>query len=93
MNFNNPRINRVIGYVILFAGLIPAGTGMTFIKFDINGTLGFVLTVLGFALMVLSVFWMIKKVRCPWCGALLPLKLYPIKRCPYCKHETDDYRE
>lgn len=80
----DPRICRLIGYVMLFMGF----------GFVIGGTMcgggvpGIILYVIAGLFCISSLVWMIMKVRCPHCGALLHLKLYDISRCPYCHRST-----
>lgn len=80
----DPKINRIIGYVILFIGFGFVITG------TISGGIFLVIFyILGGLFVVASTVWMIMKVRCPHCGALLHLKLYNIDRCPRCGKSTD----
>lgn len=68
----NPRINRLIGYVIMFFGFsvfykgAHAGTAP-------NGVDGYDYFVLGIGLiLVVAAFaWMLLKVRCPHCNGIL----------------------
>ncbi len=80
----DPRVNRIIGYVIFFiaCGFMIAGTVS-------GGVFMAVFYVLGGLFALVSVVWMVMKVRCPHCGALLYLKLYNIDRCPQCGKSTD----
>ena len=87
----NPRINRAIGYIILCIGFAVFGIGcMMYYKSDTSVVLGVIVCIIGVLLFVFSTIWMIKKVRCPHCNALLHLKLYPVSTCPYCGKRTDD---
>ncbi len=81
---NDPKINRIIGYIVLFIGFgfVIAGT----VCGDILKIIFYVIAAL---LIAGSFVWMIMKVRCPHCGALLHLKLYSIARCPHCGKNTD----
>ena len=89
----DPRKARVIGYIILFASFPFFGTGAVMLEIW-GGVLSMLLFLVGAVLVTVSVIWMIRKVRCPHCGALLHLKLYDISRCPYCNKSTDpDSRE
>ena len=82
----NPRTAR---YIILLVGIIIFGTGCVFVNFE-NTVSGIILCIIAVPVLIASVVWMIKKVRCPHCGALLHLRLYPISKCPYCGKNTDD---
>jgi len=80
----DPKINRIIGYVIFLAACI------FFIMGTVSGgPLMIVFYIIGGVIAAASVVWMIMKVRCPHCGALLHLKLYNIDRCPVCGKSTD----
>ena len=85
---NKPRVNRVIGYVILFLGFLFIIMG-TVCRDRGDGIFSIVCYVFGGLLDVFSVVWMVLKVRCPHCGAILHFKLYDIRRCPYCGRSTD----
>jgi len=80
----NPKINRIIGYVIFFiaCAMFIMGTMS-------SDPLRTVLYIIGGIIAAVSVVWMVMKVRCPHCGALLHLKLYNIDRCPQCGRSTD----
>lgn len=86
----NPKVNRFIGYVILFVGFFFFYKG-----FHANTALdsvnGYDAKLVGIAviLMLVSFGWMLMKVRCPHCGQLLDLKLNNISVCPYCGKMTD----
>lgn len=86
----NPKLNRGIGYIILFIGFtifykgFHAGTAPD----GVNGTNPLVIAI-GLGFVIGSLVWMIFKVRCPHCGKLLELKLYNIDRCPYCGRFID----
>lgn len=87
-NMNDPRVNRLIGYVIFFSSMPFFGAAVVLTEVA-GGILSMLLLLIGAALFAASVIWMIRKVRCPHCGALLHLKLYSIRRCPYCGRDTD----
>ncbi len=86
----NPRINRILGYIVMFAGFFTvligshAGTAPD----GVNGYNYFVFGA-GLILVIASFVWMILKVRCPHCNRLLHLKLRRIDVCPYCGKRTD----
>ena len=80
---NDPKINRIVGYVIFFIACIIFVLGTVS-----GGPLKVVLYIIGGVIAAASVVWMILKVRCPHCGALLHLKLYNIDRCPRCGKST-----
>lgn len=90
MNLNNPRINRIIGYLIMFVAFVPFTLGYKMVSSGIMIIVGIVILTIGILLLCASVVWVFKKVRCPHCNALLHLKLYPISKCPYCGKRTDD---
>lgn len=85
----NPRINRLLGYVVMFIGFIVfykgnhAGTAP-------NGVDGYdyPTIVMGLLLVIAAFVWMFLKVRCPHCNGLLNLKLGNIDVCPHCGKET-----
>ena len=79
----DPKINRFIGYVIFFTACIFMIVGTVS-----GGVLLVVFYILAGIFAVTSLVWMIMKVRCPHCGALLHLKLYNIDRCPQCGKST-----
>lgn len=87
---NNPKINRLIGYIVLFIGFaifykgFHAGTAAD----GINGT-DPVLIGVSILLILGAAIWMFLKVRCPHCNALLNPKLTNINRCPHCGRSTD----
>lgn len=85
---NNPKINRIVGYVFLFfvfflfyKGFKPVGLTDNIADAD------FVLLALAVGFLVGSTVWMI--IRCPHCNKLLHLKLYNIDVCPHCGKPTD----
>lgn len=86
----NPKINRIIGYIVMFIGFYVfykgchAGTAA-------NGVDGYDYFVIGIGLLlVIGAFvWMLLKVRCPYCNGLLNLKLADISVCPYCGKKTE----
>ena len=84
----NPRTARLIGYVIFFASVPLFGFAAVLTEVW-GGLLSMLLLVAGGVLFAFSIVWMIRKVRCPHCGQLLHLKLYDIRRCPYCGKNTD----
>lgn len=87
---NNPKINRLIGYIILFIGFFLFYRGFKPVGVSDNiADADFVLLTLAVILLVGSTVWMIKKVRCPHCNKLLHLKLYNIDVCPHCGKSTD----
>lgn len=81
----NPNLNRLIGFIILFAGIILFGIGFAapyiILKVLLCGV--------GIVLFVGSLIWDIKKVRCPYCNALLSLKIWYDVKCPYCGKRID----
>ena len=87
----NPTTNRTIGYIILFAGfsLLFWGTHYPTSEDPFNGKSP-VLIVLAVILFIAVTVWMIMKVRYPYCGKLLELKLYNIDRCRYCGKKTNE---
>lgn len=90
MGMNNPKINRLIGYIFLFIGFFLFYKGVKPVSLTDNiADADFVLLVLSFVFLIGSIVWMIKKVRCPHCNNLLHLKLYNIDVCPHCGKSTD----
>ena len=91
MNPNNPTHNKIIGYLIMILGFIFFVVGVPIaLSTGIIRLLGEIICAIGIALLIASTVWMYKKVRCPHCGALLNLKIWPIRKCPYCGKRTDD---
>lgn len=84
----SPRKARLIGYIILFASFPFFGMAVG-LKEVAGGLLSMLFIIIGAVGVIVSTVWSIRKVRCPHCNALLPLKLYPISRCPYCGKSTD----
>ncbi|MBR6939667.1 MAG: hypothetical protein IKH65_02565 [Clostridia bacterium] len=85
---NTPRKCRRTGYVILFTGVVLFALGLYPRNF--GGRANVFLVIVSLIIIAASVMWMVKKVRCPHCGALLHLKLYNIDVCPYCGKNTDN---
>ncbi len=85
---NTPQKCRRTGYVILFTGVVLFALGLY--PRNTGGKANVFLVIVSLILIAASVVWMIKKVRCPHCGALLHLKLYNIAVCPYCGKNTDN---
>lgn len=87
----NPKINRTIGYIILFSGFgffykgLHSGT----LEDGIN-SMNLLLVIIAIVFIVFSIIWMILKVRCPHCNRLLNLKLWNIDYCPFCGKRTDE---
>lgn len=86
----NPKINRLIGYVLMFAGFFVwyKGFHSSTAQDPINGLDPF-LIVISLIMVIGAIVWMILKVRCPHCNKLLNLKLGNIDICPYCGKRTD----
>ncbi|MBQ9603932.1 MAG: hypothetical protein IJR45_00815 [Firmicutes bacterium] len=82
----NPNINRLIGFIILFAGFAVFGIGWV-LPYIILKVL---LCGAGIAMFIGSLIWDIKKVRCPYCNALLSLKIWYDVKCPYCGERIDN---
>ncbi len=85
---NTPRKCRRTGHVIMFTGIVLFALGLYPRNF--GGKANVFLVILSLIIIAASVVWMIKKVRCPHCGALLHLKMYNIDVCPYCGKNTDN---
>ena len=85
----NPRINRILGYIVMFAGffLVLKGSHAGTAPDGVNGYNYYVFGT-GLLLVIAAAVWMILKVRCPHCKRLLHLKLYSIDVCPYCGKNT-----
>lgn len=86
----NPKINRIIGYIILFIGFglfykgFHAGTAPD----GVNGVDAFTVVV-ACIFIVGAIVWTILKVRCPHCNGMLNPKLTNIDVCPFCGKSTD----
>ena len=85
----NPKLNRFIGYVVLFIGFFVFYKGFhsSTVIDPVNGHDPFLIGI-SIVIIVASFIWMILKVRCPHCNALLDLKLRNIDKCPYCGKDT-----
>ena len=88
MNNMNPKLARVIGYAVMFAGFICVGIGTACLNI-LEGIVSITIYCFAGFLLMVSVIWMIRKVRCPHCGRLLHLKLYDISVCQHCGRSTD----
>ncbi len=86
----NPKINRLIGYIILFVGFVLFYRGFHYPTENdpVNGHNAVLITVAS-VMIIGAVFWMVLKVRCPHCNKLLHVRLYNIDICPYCGKRTD----
>ena len=87
----NPKINRIIGYVVLFIGFFVFYKGFhsATAADPVNG-LNPLLICISLVLIIGAFVWVILKVRCPHCGKLLNIKLGNIDICPHCGKRTDD---
>lgn len=87
----NPKLNRLIGYIIMFIGFnifykgFHTGTAPN----GVDGT-DVVIIAVGLIFVIAAFVWMFFKVRCPHCNGLLNLKLGNIDMCPYCGESTED---
>lgn len=77
----NPNTNRTIMFGILFLGFAVFGAG----NYCSSGLIG----AAGLALVIAASAWGIIKVRCPYCGKLLSLKITHDVKCPYCGKFVD----
>lgn len=87
----NPKINRIIGYVVLFIGFFVFYKGFhsSTAADPVNG-LNPLSICISLVLIIGAFVWLILKVRCPHCGKLLNIKLGNIDICPHCGKRTDD---
>ena len=85
----DPNHAKGIMYLIFFASFVPFGVGAAFMESMM--WLSIILYVAGGALMIFSLVYGIKNVRCPHCGQLQNFKLWPITTCPYCKKRVDRF--
>ena len=83
----DPNRAKGIMYLIMFASFVPLGAGAAMQVS--RPVIAYILLALGAALMIASLVYGVKNVRCPHCGALLNLKLWPLHTCPYCKKRVD----
>ena len=74
-------------YLIMFAGFLPFGIGSAVMESMM--WLSVILYILGGVILTFSLIYGIKNVRCPHCGQMQSLKLWPITTCPYCKKRVD----
>lgn len=86
----NPKINRAIGYLVMFIGFYVFYKG-THAGTAPNGVDGYDYFVLGtgILLVIVAFTWMFLKVRCPHCNGILNFKLGNIDVCPHCGEQTD----
>ena len=86
----NPKINRIIGYAVMFAGFFVWYKGFHS-KTALDPVNGRDPILIGIAAVmeIAAIVWMIMKVRCPHCNRLLHLKLWNIDVCPHCGKRTD----
>ena len=86
----NPKINRIVGYVVLFIGFFLFYKGFHYPTQDdpVNGH-NPILIGISIVMVIASFLWMLKKVRCPHCNILLELKLRTIDICPNCGKNTN----
>lgn len=86
----NPKINRIVGYVILFIGFFLFYKGFHYPTQEdpVNGH-NPILICISIIIVIVSFCWMLIKVRCPHCNQLLALKLKNIDVCPNCGKNTD----
>lgn len=85
---NNPRVNRIIGYIVMFIGFYVVYKGNhTGIASNGRNSYDYITIGIGLILVIASFVWMIFKVRCPHCDGLLDIRLKNIDVCPHCgKH-------
>lgn len=81
----NPRINRIIGYIVMMIGFVLFYRGFHYptAQDPVNGK-NWVLIIVSLLIVIGALIWMIKKVRCPYCNQLLDIKSYNIDICPHC---------
>ena len=86
----NPKINRIIGYIVMFIGfyVFYKGAHSGTAPNGVDGYDYFVLGI-GLILVIVAFVWMFIKVRCPHCNGILNLKLGNIDVCPHCGKHTD----
>ena len=79
----DPNHAKGIMYLILFASFVPFGVGAAFMESMV--WLSVILYAAGGALMIISLVYGIKNVRCPHCGK--EFHIYGDRRRKYCSHE------
>lgn len=82
----DPKVNRLIGYVVLFIGF-----GFFYKGFHTTtdaSSIDLFGVVIGLIFVVTSIIWMVSKVRCPHCGGILDPRLTNIDYCPNCGKST-----
>ena len=85
----DPNHAKGIMYLILFGSFVPFIIG-SIVMADMLW-LAIIMYIVGTVLMGYSLLYGIKNVRCPHCGQLQSLKLWPITTCPYCKKRVDRF--
>lgn len=86
----DPKINRFIGYAVLFVGFILFYKGFHYPTQEdpVNGHNSIIIGI-SIIIIIASFAWMLLTVRCPHCNRLLDLRLNNIDVCPYCKKNTN----
>ncbi len=86
-----PKINRIIGYVVLFIGFFVFYKGFhsPTAADPVNGQ-NPLLICISLILIIGAFVWLVLKVRCPHCSKLLNIKLGNIDVCPHCGKNTDN---
>lgn len=86
----DPRHNRIAGCIMTAGGLLLMMRAPRYPTAEdpYNGKNWF-LIVLSAAVLIWSVIWMVKTVRCPHCHQILNLKISNIDICPGCGNPVD----
>lgn len=86
----NPTTNRIIGYTILFLGFaIFYGGFHATITSGSDSDIDVFAIIISIIVIIFSVIWMFKMVRCPHCNGMLNPKITNIDVCPHCGKRTD----
>ena len=83
----NPNIQRAISFLILFGGFGIMAVGGVLVPI---GWVRYLLLGVGIVMVVISVIYSIKNVRCPHCRRLLSLRIAYTVTCPYCHKRVDE---
>ncbi len=81
----NPNRSRKIMFIIMFAGLLLFGIA----AYGERSTTDYVKMGIGVIIIIYSTIYGVRNVRCPYCNALLSLKIMHNFKCPYCGKKID----
>lgn len=82
---NNPRMNRILGYIGIMIGCVIWYRGFHYPTAEdpVNGHNPF-LIIISIIILITTVMWFVMKVRCPYCHKMLYIKFHNLDVCPHC---------